>query len=109
MVLEVRPDALAETRLTAESLEPADGQALLRVLRFGCTANNVTYALLGDTLGFGRFFPTSAGWTRIPAWGVAEVVATRTDTVREGERFFGAPRRSASSTSTSTSRSIVRR
>jgi hypothetical protein len=89
MVLEVRPDALAETRLTAESLEPADGQALLRVLRFGCTANNVTYALLGDTLGFGRFFPASVGWTRVPAWGVAEVVATRTDTVREGERFFG--------------------
>jgi len=87
--LEVRPDALAETQLTAESLEPADGQALLRVLRFGCTANNVTYALLGDTLGFGRFFPASVGWTRVPAWGVAEVVATRTDAVREGERFFG--------------------
>ena len=89
MVLEVRPNALAETRLTAESLEPADGQALLRVLRVGCTANNVSYALLGDALGFGRFFPASVGWTRVPAWGVAEVVATRTDTVREGERFFG--------------------
>jgi Protein of unknown function (DUF2855) len=89
MVLEMRPDALAETRLTAESLEPGDGQALLRVLRFGCTANNVTYALLGDTLGFAQFFPASVGWTRVPAWGVAEVVATRTDAVSEGERFFG--------------------
>jgi hypothetical protein len=89
MVLEVRPDALAETRLTAESLEPADGQALLRVLRFGCTANNMTYAMLGDQLGFTRFFPASVGWIRVPAWGVAEVVATRTDAVREGERFFG--------------------
>jgi hypothetical protein len=89
MVLEVRSNALAETRLTAESLEPADGQALLSILRFGCTANNVTYALLGETLGFGRFFPAPVGWTRVPAWGVAEVVATRTDTVSEGERFFG--------------------
>jgi Protein of unknown function (DUF2855) len=89
MVLEVRPDALAETQLTAESLEPADGQALLRVLRFGCTSNSVTYALLGDRLGFTRFFPASVGWARVPAWGIAEVVATRTDTVREGERFFG--------------------
>ena len=89
MVLEVRSNALAETRLTAESLEPDDGQALLRILRFGCTANNVTYALLGDTLGFGRFFPAPAGWTRVPAWGIAEVVATRTDAVNEGERFFG--------------------
>jgi hypothetical protein len=89
MVLEVRSNALAETRLTAESLEPADGQALLRILRFGCTANNVTYALLGETLGFARFFPAPVGWTRVPAWGVAEVVATRAPAVREGERFFG--------------------
>ena len=89
MVLEVRPDALAEARLTAESLEPADGQALLRVLRFGCTANNVTYGLLGDALGFTRFFPASDGWARVPAWGVAEVIATRTDAVTEGERLFG--------------------
>jgi len=89
MVLEVRSNVLAETRLTTESLEPADGQALLRILRFGCTANNVTYALLGETLGFGRFFPAPVGWTRVPAWGVAEVVATRAPAVREGERFFG--------------------
>jgi hypothetical protein len=89
MVLEVRSSALAETRLTAESLEPADGQALLRILRFGCTANNVTYALLGDMLGFARFFPAPAGWTRVPAWGIAEVVATRAPAVREGECFFG--------------------
>lgn len=89
MVLEVRSDALAETRLVAESLEPADGQALLRILRFGCTANNITYALLGDQLGFARFFPAPAGWTRVPAWGIAEVVATRTDAVNQGERLFG--------------------
>jgi hypothetical protein len=89
MVLEVRSDALTETRLTTESLEPADGQALLRILRFGCTANNVTYALLGDMLGFARFFPAPVGWTRVPAWGIAEVVATRAPAVREGERFFG--------------------
>ena len=89
MVLEMRSDALAETRLTPESLEPADGQALLRILRFGCTANNVTYWLLGEQLGFARYFPAPAGWSRVPAWGIAEVTASRTDAVREGERFFG--------------------
>ena len=89
MVLEMRSDALAETRLTPESLEPADGQALLRILRFGCTANNVTYGLLGEQLGFARYFPAPAGWTRVPAWGIAEVIASRIDAVREGERFFG--------------------
>lgn len=89
MVLEVRPDALSETRLTAESPTAVDGQALLRIDRFGCTANNVTYVLLGDQLGFARYFPAPEGWTRVPAWGIAEVVATRTAAVREGERFFG--------------------
>ena len=89
MVLEMRSDALAETRLTPESLEPADGQALLRILQFGCTANNVTYGLLGEQLGFARYFPAPSGWTRVPAWGIAEVTASRADAVREGERFFG--------------------
>jgi uncharacterized protein DUF2855 len=59
------------------------------VLWLGCTANNVTYGLLGDALGFWQFFPAPLGWARIPAWGVAEVVATRTNAVSEGERFFG--------------------
>jgi hypothetical protein len=89
MVLEVRAGALDETRLTEESLEPAVGQALLRVLRFGITANNVTYALLGDVLGFTKYYPAADGWRRVPAWGIAEVAATRSDAVREGERYFG--------------------
>ena len=78
MVLEVRSDALAETRLSS---------------------------------------PAPEGWTRIHAWGIAEVTETRTDAVRVGERFFGycpmaaemllTPARRP--TASSTSRSIARR
>ena len=46
--------------------EPEPGQALFRVDRFAFTANNISYALSGDMLGYWRFFPTEEGWGRIP-------------------------------------------
>ena len=51
-----------------------DGEALLRVARVGMTANNVTYALTGDSLNYWAFFPAEAPWGRVPLWGFAEVV-----------------------------------
>ena len=36
----------------------AQGQVRLRVERFALTANTVTYATTGDTLGYWDFFPT---------------------------------------------------
>lgn len=88
--LEVRRDDLATTRLVDEpvpDIEP--GQALLRIERFGLTANNVTYGVAGDTLGYWRFFPAAEGWGRIPAWGFAEVVASEVDGLDVGARVFG--------------------
>jgi len=89
LTLEVRKDALAEARVAEAPLpEPGEGQALLRVERFGLTANVITYALAGDTIGYWRFFPASEdGWGRIPAWGFAEVVGG--DVLEPGERLFG--------------------
>lgn len=69
--------------------EPADGEAVLRVDRVGMTANNVTYALLGDVLGYWRFFPAPEGRGRVPLWGFAEVVASRADGVAVGDRVYG--------------------
>jgi hypothetical protein len=55
--IEVRRDDLARTRaVTEKDPRPADGQAVLRVERFSLSANNVTYAHLGD-------LPDVAGWT----------------------------------------------
>lgn len=87
----VRRDDLRVTQI-ADSVEPelADGEALLRVDRIGLTANNVTYAVFGEAMRYWDFFPTSQdGWGRVPTWGFADVVATRTAGVTEGSRVYG--------------------
>ena len=89
-VLEVARDDLAATSmLEAEVPEPTEGEALLRVDRVGLTANNVTYAVLGESFRYWEFFPASAGRGRVPLWGFAEVVASRVDGVEVGQRVYG--------------------
>jgi hypothetical protein len=88
--LEVRRDDLSATRLTNEPIPPVgDGQALLRIDRFGLTANNITYGVAADLVGYWDFFPASDGWGRIPVWGFADVVASGVDTLPLGTRVFG--------------------
>jgi Protein of unknown function (DUF2855) len=65
------------------------GQVLLRVDRFGFTANNITYVTLGDRLSYWSFFPAADGWGRIPVWGFATVLESACDGIAAGERFFG--------------------
>jgi len=75
-----------------EGPEPAPlsaGQVLFRVDRFAFTANNISYALSGDMIGYWRFFPTRDGWGRIPAMGYADVIASAHPDVPEGTRCFG--------------------
>ena len=67
----------------------ASGQVLFRIDRFAFTANNISYALSGDMIGYWRFFPTKEGWGRIPAMGYAEVIASTHPKVAEGTRCFG--------------------
>lgn len=88
--IEVRRDDLGHVRVRREAMPaPRRGEALLRVERFGCTANNITYAVLGDQLGYWRFFPTQDGWGRIPVWGFAEVIDSACDGLEDGVRLFG--------------------
>lgn len=65
------------------------GQVLLRIERFSFTANNVTYAALGDAMQYWQFFPAPEGKGVIPVWGFAEVLVSRCDGVEPGERFYG--------------------
>lgn len=90
-VLEVpRDEPLRRTRVTTEALlPPRDGQVHLVVERFGLSSNNVTYALLGDVLGHWLPFPAADGWGRVPAWGVATVVAGDPAVAPVGARFTG--------------------
>src|SRR5262249_56516370 len=68
---------------------PHAGQVLLRIDRFGFTANNITYVTLGDRFSYWSFFPAADGWGRIPVWGFATVLESACDGIAAGERFFG--------------------
>lgn len=69
--------------------EPGPGEALLRVDRVGVTANNVTYARLGEQMRYWSFFPSDEGWGRVPLWGFADVEASNADGVEVGTRVYG--------------------
>ena len=62
---------------------------MLRVDRVGMTANNVTYALLGDAMHYWDFFPTRPGWGLVPLWGFGDVVASAAEGVEVGSRVYG--------------------
>jgi hypothetical protein len=89
--LEVRKDDLRATRMVDEALpELGHGEVRLQIPKFGFTANNVTYAAMGDVVGYWKMFPDlGEGWGRIPVWGYGDVAASRVDGLREGERYYG--------------------
>jgi hypothetical protein len=88
--LQVRRDDLTATRIVdVEAPELLDGQVRLRVDRVGLTANNVTYAVLGDSMRYWQFFPAEEGWGQVPLWGFADVLASRVEGVDVGQRYFG--------------------
>jgi hypothetical protein len=86
----VKRDDLRECRI-AESATPevGPGQALLRVDTFGLTANNITYAVMGEAMSYWDFFPAEDGWGRVPMWGFAEVERSEADGVEVGRRLYG--------------------
>jgi hypothetical protein len=84
---------LSHTELVdVDPLEPADGQAVLKVDRVGMTANNVTYAVFGDAMRYWEFFPApdrgAVAYGRVPLWGFAVVERSRVPGVEEGTRCF---------------------
>jgi len=65
--LAVARDDLSRTVLFEGAVpEIGSGEVLLRVDRVGVTANNVTYAVLGESFHYWSFFPTEPGWGLVP-------------------------------------------
>jgi NADPH:quinone reductase-like Zn-dependent oxidoreductase len=80
----------SECRFVREELpELSPGEVRFEIDRFALTANNITYAVAGDMLGYWKFFPAEGGYGRIPVMGYADVVASAHDQVPVGERVFG--------------------
>ena len=90
LVLEVKKSDWKQTRFVEGPVpELGASQVLFRVDRFALTANNITYAVAGDGLGYWRFFPCEEGWGRIPVMGFADVIRSTHPEVKEGTRCFG--------------------
>jgi hypothetical protein len=86
----VRRDDLSAIELRpAEPVTADPGEAILRVDRFALTANNITYGLTGDIIGYWRFFPAPDGWGRIPVWGIGTVTSSEQSNVTPGARYYG--------------------
>lgn len=86
----VKRDDLRQCRVVdSPTPEIGAGQALLRVDRFGLTANNVTYAVMGEAMSYWNFFPAEGDWGRVPMWGFAEVEQSEAEGVEVGTRVYG--------------------
>lgn len=89
---------IVDNDLTSKPLSA--GQVLVKIDKFALTANNVTYAVVGERIGYWQFFPPhsensqgttldTAGWGVLPVWGFADVVDSKCEEVPVGERLFG--------------------
>jgi hypothetical protein len=89
--IQIRKSDLRDARVVDVAPGPlADGAARLRLELFALTANNITYAAMGEgVLGYWDFFPGPEGWGRPPVWGFATVVQSNATGVFEGSRFYG--------------------
>lgn len=72
---------------------PDDGEFVVQLDRFAFTANNVTYAAMGERMLYWQFFEPVSGdsdaWGVIPVWGFGDVIASNAEGVAVGERLYG--------------------
>jgi hypothetical protein len=93
---QIRKDKYQSGRIVTTTLSESDigaGEVLVKIDRFAFTANNITYAVVGDQFGYWQFFPPTDNdnkeWGILPVWGFANVIASNVDDVPVGERLFG--------------------
>jgi hypothetical protein len=54
--------------------ELKEGEVLMKIEKLGLTANNVSYAVTGDKIGYWGYFPADEHWGKVPAWGFAHAI-----------------------------------
>lgn len=86
----VKRTDLSECRVEAvETPLIGPGQVLFRVDSYALTANNITYGVAGDLIGYWQFFPAEGEWGRIPVWGIGTVLASNVEGIAKGNRYYG--------------------
>jgi hypothetical protein len=70
-----------------------EGEIAVQIESYAFTANNITYGVAGDTIGYWKFFPAKNNaenqWGCIPMWGFAEITDAKIEGLNVGERLFG--------------------
>ena len=79
---------IVETQLPDAATLPEEA-LLVKVTRFAFTANNITYAMLGDQMKYWQLFPAPKDFGNIPVWGFGEVIASKHPGIAVGETLFG--------------------
>lgn len=88
--VQVKRNAITQNRIVdAPLLALGEGAVRLRVESFSVTANNVTYAVAGDSFGYWNFFPREGDWGVVPMWGHAVVETSNHPDIAPGERVYG--------------------
>lgn len=88
---EVKKDELSNFRVATSEIDGAgEGEVIVKVDRFALTANNITYGVVGERIGYWKFFPASEpGYGVIPVWGFANVTHSKCAEIESGERLYG--------------------
>jgi hypothetical protein len=92
MITQVHVDKSQLAKAELVEVEPAplaDGSVRLEIESFSVTANNITYAVVGDGFGYWNFFPAPEGMGIVPMWGHARVAQSKSDELSVGERVYG--------------------
>ncbi len=84
-----RRDIRTTRQVRRELPELGEGEVLVRIDKFGLTANNVSYAVAGEAIGYWKFFPAEGEWGKVPVWGFADVLESRQAGIKKGERIWG--------------------
>lgn len=86
----VEREQLRNVRLVTRELAGASaGEVIVAIDRFAVTANNVTYAVYGHSIGYWDFYPAEGEWGKVPVWGCGTVISSCCEEVPVGERLWG--------------------
>ena len=88
--LQVDRKDFRNTRIVSQPTPaPGDGEILVAIDKFALTANNVSYAVSGDMIGYWQFYLAEGDWGLVPVWGCANVIESNCSDMPVGERLWG--------------------
>ena len=93
LVSKTDPAAVTIAEVAPRAL--GDGEVRLSIDSFAVTANNVTYMIFGEQIGYWKYFDPAAygfgedGLGRMPVWGFATVTESRCPDVAVGTEVYG--------------------